>query len=163
MSECELLCLTCTLPLFLFNYQKIIALQYYVSFCCIATEIGCKYTHIPSLIVPPTHPSMSSKLTQLSSLCYTIASISYLFQSQQCICVNATLLICPPLSFPRFVHKSVLYIFKSNGTFNFVLQCKTYAQMSQTESEIPRRHVPIGGKDEHKVILHTIVANVKLI
>ena len=31
-------------------------------------------------------------------------------QQQQCVCVNASLSVCPTLSFPNYVHKSVLCV-----------------------------------------------------
>ena len=65
--------------------QRIIALQWCVSFCCTATWISYMYTYIPSLLdVPhptpvPSHPSRSSQSTGLSPLCHTTASYLRIF------------------------------------------------------------------------------------
>ena len=69
------------------------------------------HIYIPSLESPshcPSHPSRSSQSTELSSLCYTAASPSYLFYTQWYIYVNATLSICPtlPSSLYPQVHSS---------------------------------------------------------
>ena len=58
---------------------------------------------------PPSFPSRSSESSKLSPLCYTELPTSRLFHTWQCIYVNAALSICPTLSFPHYVHKSVLY------------------------------------------------------
>ena len=60
-----------------FNWS-VIALQCCVSFCYITTCISHMYRYIPSLLdlpptSPPSHPSMSSENTELSSLSYTAA------------------------------------------------------------------------------------------
>ena len=60
-----------------FNW-RVIALQCCVSFCYITTCISHMYRYIPSLLdlprtSPPSHPSMSSENTELSSLSYTAA------------------------------------------------------------------------------------------
>ena len=56
----------------------IIALRCCVSFCSPTVWVSCKYTHPSSFLCPPprpqSHPSRSTQSTELSSLCYTVAS-----------------------------------------------------------------------------------------
>ena len=55
------------------------------------------------------HPSRLSQSARLSSLCYTAAS-HQLSVLHVIMYLNATLSICPILSFPHCVHKSFLYV-----------------------------------------------------
>ena len=70
-------------------------------------------THTPFLWkVPPSHPHalhLGHLSIKLSSMGYTAAS-HWLFHPEGCLYVNATLSICPTLSFPPGVHKSILYL-----------------------------------------------------
>ena len=87
---------------FFFLNWRIIALQCCVGFCHIALWISQKYTCVPSLLNPSSHPSRLSQSTRLSSLCYTATSpklstlqmVTYIFQ---CYSLNA---FCPLLT-PR--------------------------------------------------------------
>ena len=75
----------------------------------------CQTTYVrppmsdPPMIQPMSdHPSMLSHV-RLSSLCYTAAS-HQLSVLHVIIYLNATLSICPILSFPHRAHKSFLYV-----------------------------------------------------
>ena len=88
----------------------IIALQCCVSFCCMTTWINCKYISLPSCAslppMPRSHPSRSSQSVKPSTCVIEQLPSGYLFDTQHCVCVNATLSIYPSLSLSRCVHKS---------------------------------------------------------
>ena len=69
-----------------------------------------------SSLPPPTtsHPSRLSQSTSLSSLSHTANPTGSLFYMWPFICFHAAVSICPALSFPHCVHKSVLYVCVSN-------------------------------------------------
>ena len=79
------------------------ALQCCFSFCHTTKQTSSMYTYIFFFLsIPPypqSHPSRSSRSTDLSSVCYTQLPTSYPFYTRQCICVSATLPIHPPLPF----------------------------------------------------------------
>ena len=73
----------------------------------------CKSAIIISLLslfpLLPLHSSKSSQSTWLHSLCYTVTYHQLSILHMQYIYVYATFSIRPTLSFPGWVHKTVLY------------------------------------------------------
>ena len=67
------------------------------------------YIHIPSLLClcPAPLPPRHAIAEQAEPLCHTAAPTSCLFYTRSCMYVKATFPVCPTLSFPRCVHKSV--------------------------------------------------------
>ena len=100
--------------LFTFNW-RIIALQYCVGFCHISAWISHRYTYVPSLLktslcLPPIRNSRLLQSTWLElPVSYSEFPLAIYFCTWICICFNATLPICPTLSFPHCAHRSVLY------------------------------------------------------
>ena len=87
---CVCVCVYIYIYFFFFKhlYWSIIALQYWVSFCCITKWISYMYTYIPisppsCISLPPSlsHPSRWSQSTELISLCDAAASIYFTFGS----------------------------------------------------------------------------------
>ena len=77
------------------------------------------YIYVTSLfsLPPPTHshPSRSSQSTVLGSLCYLAnQQLSILHSVCMCIYVNPIFSICPTLSCPNCIHKSIFYILSSS-------------------------------------------------
>ena len=105
---------------FIFN-GRIIALQYYVGFCHISTWIShrCIYMSPPSRtsLSPstPSHPSILSQITDLSSLSH-IANSHWLAILHMVAYVSIQLSpLVPPSPSPRCVHKSILYVWVSRA------------------------------------------------
>ena len=67
------------------------------------------FAYIYLLPLEPPSYHRSSQSTKLSSLCYIqLLPANSLFYTRQCVYVDATLSICPTLSFPIFLKKSIL-------------------------------------------------------
>ena len=102
---------------------RIIALQYCVGFCHIATWISHTYTHGPPLEPPshlPPHPTLLGCLraTDLSSLHHTA---NFLWPSNFTyanVYASTPLSVFPNISSPRCVYKHVLYVCISCGPAN---------------------------------------------
>ena len=96
-----------------FKNWTIVALQYYVSFCCKPKGISHKRTSLspgaPSHHCRPSHPSRSAQSAALSACAAQQLPTSYLFYTQWCANVSATLSIHASHSFSPCAHKSVLY------------------------------------------------------
>lgn len=95
--------------MFIFN-QNIIDLQCCVYLCYTTVGIGYMYTYIPCLLDLPTLiPSpRSAQSTELSSVCYAVASHQLFHTWYMCRCDCQSIpLSC---SLPPHIHKSVLYV-----------------------------------------------------
>ena len=113
ISNWRIIALQCCVGFFFFFFTSTP-----VGFCCIPVWISYKYTYIPSLLGLPTahpHPTLPGhhRAPSWASCDVQRLPTSCLFYTWQHIYVNATLSICPTLSFPCCVHKSILYIFIS--------------------------------------------------
>ena len=100
--------------LYFFNWRKL-TLQCWVGFCHTTMRISHNYTYIPSLLsLPPLPPSLTSRPSQstwLGSLCFTATSHQlFILHMIVYIYINPTFSICPTLSFPHYVHHSILYV-----------------------------------------------------
>ena len=101
-----------------FNWRKI-ALQCFVGFCHTTMWISHKYTYVPCLLnlLPHTspHPTAlgSHRAHGWPSCVIQQLLISYLFYIWYCICLNATLSICPHSFPPRLQNLFLmsLYLF----------------------------------------------------
>ena len=88
----------------------------------------------PPSWIPLPSPSRLSQSTGLSSLCHT-ASSHLLFYIWKCIRFHAILSICPTLSLPHYVHKSVLY--------TYVWMAALRIELSVPSFQIPYAYVNI--------------------
>ena len=92
---------------------RIIALQYFVGFCCASTWISHRYTYVPSLLnLPPTSHPIPTLFIVTEFLIWPPCilrqiSTGSLFLRYMFPCF---LSICPTLVFPCCVHKSFLCV-----------------------------------------------------
>ena len=108
-----------------FLIGRIIALQC-VGFCHTATCISRRYTYVPSLLnPPPTHPPpqrgchRAPDLSSLHQRFELAASYSKFPLPIYFTCGSVYVSICPTLSFPNCVHKSVLCVCVSTAALFF--------------------------------------------
>ena len=101
----------------IFNW-RIIVLQSCVSFCHTPTWISHKYTHVPSswIVLPLPHLSpLGCHRTTGWTPCITQQSPLAIYFPYSDIYGHVTLSVCSTLSFPVYVHKSVLHVCTSTA------------------------------------------------
>ena len=83
-------------------------------FCHTAKYISHRCTYIPSVFNLPStlHPPkvVTEHQVELPVLYIQELPTSYLLYLWWCVCLNVNLSVCPTLSFPCCVHKSVIYV-----------------------------------------------------
>ena len=104
--------------IFLNIFNWIIVLQSCVSFCHTPTWISHKYTYVPSswifLPLPHLSPLGCHRATGWTP-CITQQSPLAIYFPYSDVYGHATLSVCSTLSFPDYVHKSVLHVCTSTA------------------------------------------------